>query len=307
MEYKVVNYDEAMFPWLLAFYKEMVGGVFRSRDKGQHFLSNILRKPNFNPRKDLFVAQMGETIAGILFLIAELKIGRIVLSCQVHHNFPYQSVATALWNKGIHRCKEIDGENIHVSVHENFKAARDFFAAADFSSVRKFLELECSLAAIPNVPKAQMSRLTYLKEGEESLLAELQNRIFNGSWGFCPNTEEDIQYYLALTQCRLNDVLLLKEEENLIGYFWAHAGQAGDLSLKIGRIHMFGIAPEFQGRGLGKKLLRIGLEDMKAKGFEAVELTVDEDNFPAVALYGSFDFHEKYTSIWYEKTLKDID
>jgi mycothiol synthase len=102
----------------------------------------------------------------------------------------------------------------------------------------------------------------------------------------------------------VTDVLLLKDRAEVIGYFWAHPSVGSDPALKKGRIHMFGITPDFQGRGLGKKLLRMGLEDMRNNEHRSVELTVDEENRPAFALYDSLRFKEKFTSIWYEKSLE---
>jgi ribosomal protein S18 acetylase RimI-like enzyme len=214
-------------------------------------------------------------------------------------------VASALWSRGIHRCEEIGEEKIHVCLHENFRAARDFFTQFGFSPVRVHLELERDLEGVLKLTEEpEIGQVAHFDEGDEPLLAELQNRIFAGSWGFCPNSAEEIKYYLDLIQCQVRDVLLLKDGNKVIGYLWSHASIGGDSALKSGRIHMFGITGEFQGRGFGKKLLRIGLEDMKKKGFGIVELTVDEENPPAIALYDTFDFREKFTSIWYEKLNK---
>ena len=107
MEYKVRNYSDELFAKLADFYRETIGGVFHSIKKGHRFLEKILLKPHFDPKRDLFVAEMGDTVVGLLLIISERKINRIVLNCYVHHNFPYQRAASALWEKGIHRCHEI--------------------------------------------------------------------------------------------------------------------------------------------------------------------------------------------------------
>lgn len=306
MEYKVRNYSDGLFAKLADFYRETIGGVFHSIKKGHRFLEKILLKPHFDPKRDLFVAEMGDTVVGLLLIISERKINRIVLNCYVHHNFPYQRAASALWEKGIHRCHEIGGDKIHVCLHENFRAGRDFFSESGFSPVRVHIELERDLdEALLLDKEPEIGRVVHFNEGDEPLLAELQNRIFTGSWGFSPNSTEEIEYYLDLTQCRVSDALLLKDGEKVIGYFWAHPSIGGDSSQKKGRIHMFGITPEFQGRGLGRKLLRIGLENMKDKEYKTVELTVDEENHPAIVLYDSMGFGEKFTSIWYEQSLQN--
>jgi len=304
MEYTVRNYSDDLFSKLADFYRETVGGIFRSTKKGQKFLEQILLKPNFNPKRDLFVAEMGDTVVGLLLIISEHKIKRIVLNCHVHHNFPYQKVASAIWERGIHRCQDIGGDNIHVCLHENFREGRVFFMESGFSPVRMHVELERDLEDALMISKEpEIGKVVYFNEGDELLLAELQNRIFTGSWGFSPNSAIEIKYYLDLVQCRVSDVLLLKDRTGVIGYFWEHPSVGSDPVLRKGRIHMFGITPEFQGRGLGKKLLRIGLEDMRNKEYRTVELTVDEENSPAFALYDSLGFKEKFTSIWYEKSL----
>jgi ribosomal protein S18 acetylase RimI-like enzyme len=69
------------------------------------------------------------------------------------------------------------------------------------------------------------------------------------------------------------------------------------------RIHMFGVAPEFQGKGYGKILLRAAIDRMQQEGAKSVELTVDEKNATALALYDSFGFSLKNRSLWYEKKI----
>jgi mycothiol synthase len=304
MEYRVRNYSGELFLKLVDFYRETIGGVFHSTKKGHQFLEKLLFKPHFDPEEDIFIVETGDKVSGLLLIVSEFKIKRIVLNCHVHPNVPYQNVMSALWESGIIRCQEMDGDKIHVCIHENFRAGRVFFAETGFTPVRVHVELEMNLEELSLFGKdPEYGEVTHFNEGDEWLLAELQNRIFTGSWGFSPNSAEEIEYYLDLTQCRMSDVLLLKDGDNLIGYLWAHPSVGGGYTHKKGRIHMFGILPEYQGRGFGKRLLRIGLEDMRDKEFNTVELTVDEANRPAFALYDSFGFREKFTSLWYEKTL----
>jgi ribosomal protein S18 acetylase RimI-like enzyme len=305
MEYRVRNYTDDLFERLLDFYRETIGGVFLSGKKGQQFLEMILHKPHFDPEQDFFVAEHGNAVSGLLIIYSEFKIKRIVMNCHVHHNFSYQKVASSLWDIGRRRCQEIGGDMIHVCLPENFSAGRIFFARSGFSPVRVHVELERNLEkSLQSGREPENGQVGHFDEGDEPRLAELQNRIFSGSWGFSPNSTEEIEYYLNLTHSKVSDILILKEGDNPIGYFWAHPSVADESGTKKGRIHMFGISPEFQGRGLGKKLLRIGLEDLRDKGYHTVDLTVDEANHPAFALYDSMGFEEKFTSLWYERSLK---
>lgn len=303
MEFKVRKYSDDLFIKVADFYAEMIGGIFRSRKKGRQFLEKILQKPHFDPRQDLFVAESDNGVAGLLLIIPESKIKRMVLNCHVHHDFPYHRVASVLWERGVLRCLEIGGDKIHICIHENFSAGRVFFTEIGFSPVRVHVELEKDLdEAIIFGNEPEIGHLAYFDEGDEPLLAELQNRIFAGSWGYSPNSAAEIAYYLELTQCRVTDILLLKNGNDLCGYLWAHPSVRYDSVQKKARIHMLGIVPEFQRRGLGKKLLRMGLEELRNKDYGTVELTVDGANLPAMALYDSLGFREKYSSIWYEKS-----
>jgi len=51
-----------------------------------------------------------------------------------------------------------------------------------------------------------------------------------------------------------------------------------------------GMTDSFQGRGLGAQLIAILIEDARAAGREAVDLTTMPDNEPAFALYGKMGF-----------------
>jgi len=152
-------------------------------------------------------------------------------------------------------------------------------------------------------PDEELEQLHYLGIGEEGRLAELQNRVFAGSWGFCPNTKEDISYYLALTAIGIQDVILAKDRERIVGYLWQqvvddriHATES-----KRGWIHMFGVLEQFRGNDWGRRLIMSGLHKLYRQGVRSVELTVDEQNRPAVNLYLSLNFTAKSYKVWFEK------
>jgi mycothiol synthase len=67
---------------------------------------------------------------------------------------------------------------------------------------------------------------------------------------------------------------------------------------------MLGVDPDYQGRGLGKRLLLAGLSYLKGKGLQVVELTVDRENKVACTLYKSVGFKLWTSSLWYEKRLE---
>jgi peptidyl-dipeptidase Dcp len=51
-----------------------------------------------------------------------------------------------------------------------------------------------------------------------------------------------------------------------------------------------GIAPAWQGKGLGKKLIKDFIDLSRSKGYDRVVLSVEEENHTAIALYEKFNF-----------------
>ncbi len=66
---------------------------------------------------------------------------------------------------------------------------------------------------------------------------------------------------------------------------------------------MIGVDPNYRGKGVGKKVLIVGLTQLKSRGVRFVDLTVDIDNKPARALYHSIGFDLRTSSLWYQKDL----
>lgn len=79
-------------------------------------------------------------------------------------------------------------------------------------------------------------------------------------------------------------LLMIKcETEKLIGTSWMTFDGRRIL------LHHFGIHPDYQGRGYGKKLGLASLEHIRSTGYQ-VKLEVHRDNKRAVALYKSLGF-----------------
>jgi ribosomal protein S18 acetylase RimI-like enzyme len=93
---------------------------------------------------------------------------------------------------------------------------------------------------------------------------------------------------------------------NMAGIFYEDDKPAGTYTLRIkdniGWIDSIGVDPQFQRRGIGRKLLFKSVKVFQDAGVEKIELSVFNINTRAVDLYLKSGFQiESEHSIWYEK------
>ncbi|MEV4999823.1 mycothiol synthase [Nocardioides sp. LML1-1-1.1] len=80
-------------------------------------------------------------------------------------------------------------------------------------------------------------------------------------------------------------LLAVDPDGTLLGFHWTKQHDAA-----TGEVYVVGIAPEAQGRGLGRVLTLAGLHHLAARGVAEVILYVESDNAPARRLYDGLGF-----------------
>ena len=259
-------------------------------------------QPNHSFENNLFVAESAAEIVGYADVTPELNIGRVVLRWLVHPKNCGRRVAAKLADRAISRTRELGIMTIHVNISQDSLMAEQLLTQMGFTFVRRFLELRLDLSKTPLPEISEICpRCRPLQPGEEERLTQLQNRSFTGSWGYNANTVEEILYRIHLPNCSAEDIILVFHWDNPIGYCWTRTNFWKNKD--TGRIYMLGVDPDYQGRGLGKRLLLAGLSYLKGKGRQVVELTVDRENKVACTLYKSVGFKLWTSSLWYEKGL----
>lgn len=71
----------------------------------------------------------------------------------------------------------------------------------------------------------------------------------------------------------------------LLGFHWTKQHSSAD-----GEVYVVGVAPQAQGRGLGRLLTLAGLHHLTGLGVAEIHLYVESDNAPALALYTGLGF-----------------
>ncbi len=256
--------------------------------------------------KDLFLAEEGGRIVGACRVVPEMAIGRVVLRLLVMPGYLGRGTAAGLLRSALERARELKAAKAHADLREENRAARNLFADLGFRPVRRYTEMTLELEPVSIAEKHDGLSLRHLKAGGEAEFTRLQNHVFGGSWGFCPNTTREIIQQLNTRGYGHDGVILAYHGEKAVGYCWTAEVRRPERrnGAAIGRIHMMGVAPEFRRRGVGRQVLWAGLKHLASKGIQTVELTVDRENEPACSLYEKTGFKPKTELVWYEKKLR---
>jgi mycothiol synthase len=260
--------------------------------------------PNHHPEDNLFIAERRGEIIGYADVMPERIIRRAVVSCLIRPGSGEWNLSESLVERALTRAQELRLNRVHVNVaRENVKAKR-FFYKMDFHFVRRFIEMRLALpqARLPNL-RSTTFRLRGLKRGEEEILTQIQNRSFTNTWGFNPNTVEEIVYRIGLPHCSPSDIILAYDRDKTIGYCWTRVfkGESNAEGGALGRIYMLGVDQDHRGKGVGSTVLAAGLSLLRRRGLGVVQLTVDSGNRAALTLYRAAGFEARKTSLWYEK------
>lgn len=272
----------------------------------QQIFTEYLGRPNYCPETDLFIAESDGKIVGSISLFPEQKIGRAVLDCTVHPWHRRKGVAESLFSHAVQRAKEMGVKVVQIDISKANVTAISLLARLDFKCVRCFLELKLDFYNIrlPDVKHGAI-KIRGLRSGEENKLTEIQNLSFMGSWGYHPNTTEEIIYHIKMSDCSPEDVIVACKKDQFVGYCWTtiNAEENADKGKNKGRIHMMGVHPDHQHKGIGRQILLAGCHHLLNKGLETAELTSDSENQVALSIYKSVGFEVWSKTLWYEKNL----
>ncbi len=267
-------------------------------------LSDNLGRPNFAPQEDLFVAESNGKLIGYLSATLEPAIQRALLDVLVHPLHRRKRIATELLPCGLQHIKRSGIKSAQISVPQTNAPAKGLLKQFGFTFIRYFFEMRLDMnSSRPPASRQGVTASRRLKPGEENLLTEIQNRCFADTWGFNPNTTEEIAYRLNMHGRSTEDVILTYLKDKPAGYCWTiiDAEANENREKNKGLIHMLGVDPAFRKQEIGKAILFNGLEDLKAKGVDIVELTVDSKNPAACSLYESMGFEVYAKTEWYER------
>lgn len=173
-------------------------------------------------------------------------------------------------------------------------AARGFAATNGLQAKRELLVMEAPLADLPpgRLP-ADVTVRGFRPEDEQAVLAV-------NAQAFAHHPEQGAMDHDDFTArarepwWRPEDLLVAERDGRIIGFHWTKRHDD-----ELWEVYVIGVDPEAHGGGIGKGLLRAGLQHMAAAGARRVILYVEGDQEVAVGLYRAHGFRTVKKDVMY--------
>lgn len=266
------------------------------------YMRESLNRPGGNPELNCLVAETNQLIVGYAILVPEKPIGRVVVEGGVLPAYRFSGVGEALLEATLSLSVKSSVNVVHISVAQNNQLSQNFLEQRNFSKVRTHHEMRWKGNSVHRPPLPSGFDIRSFRIGDELLLTQLQNAAFNQSWGFCPNSVEEIAYRTRLSRCDPDGIIFITKDTEAAAYCWTTSSE--NSNQVIGVISMTGVSPSYRGLGLGQIVLLEGMRHLSnQKGARTIELSVDSENRPALLIYKSAGFQVASETIWYERNL----
>jgi mycothiol synthase len=187
--------------------------------------------------------------------------------------------------------------------HGDHPAARVLANRHRFAAARTLLQLRKSLAgesdaasAPAGAPSQEVSIEAFRPGADDADWVLLNALVFAQHPEQGSLTGEDLAARQAEPWFDPADFLVARDRTGrMIGYIWLKI-EAGS---PVGEIYVIGVHPDAAGQGLGRALVRAGLELLRERGCTSAALYVEAQNAPAVHLYRSLGFSDFTIDVQY--------
>ncbi len=267
------------------------------------FMRQLLSQPSCDPEKHCFLAEIQGVVVGFTLITPEPPIDRAVASGGVLEAYRNQGIGRKLLTTALDHARESDVSVMHVEASDSRAAARHILESEGFYEVKRFWQMRWEGDQLPPVglPNGFSIRPFKLDQDEETL-TNLQNTAFGQNWGFSPNTVEQISARVRLDRSNPEGIIFIVDGDRVSGYNWTL--RSFNETNSTGWVAMTGVHPDYRGKGLGTSVVLAGMEYLKSKGVDGIELEVDSENDPARELYLKLGYRKIGQTVWFEKRLK---
>ena len=296
----VLSFSADKLPALLDFVESCSSWGEQGRDLGRKTFEQILGQPGLDLLSHCFLLEEGGDLLGYCLVHHEGPINRMVLEPKVAPHLEGSSSEQELILRALSKAEEHGPGVIHVCVPIP-SSADSFLTENGFAPVRSYDDMVWDHEVLPSKEIPEGFTVRSFKTGDAALLTEVQNSAFAASWGFCPNTVEQIEYRSSMVNMSHQGICFLLDGEKAAGYCWTCLVPVNG-SLR-GVIGMIGVVPDYRGRGISRSILIAGMEALRSQNVADIGLQVDSSNTPGVRLYTSIGFRKVGELNWLERRL----
>ena len=239
-------------------------------------------------------------IQGYSLVFPEPPIGRAVLQLEVAGSMAGSPKELELVRWGVARAGTLGARVLDICLPDPSPRA-ELLREEGFSLVRSYWNMVWRHDDLPLAPIPDGFSVRPFQAGDAAVLTEIQNAAFSGSWGFSPNTVEQIEYRSRMANSSHQGIIFLTHGDNTAGYCWTCRSPV-DGSIR-GIIGMIGVSPKYRGRGISHSILLAGMKYLRSFDVADIRLEVDGSNTPAVRLYTSVGFEKTGELHWFERGL----
>jgi mycothiol synthase len=283
------------------FVDAVQGGGPEGREQRRQTFRENIEQPGLAPTENCLILEQSDQIQGYCLIHWEPLIGRAVLGPDIAPDVAGTPLERELVRRAVARAETLQAEVAHLCLAQGSNR-QQLLEEEGFSLVRDYWDMLWDHTPLPEVKPPEGFNIRPFQSGDSPALTQVQNDAFTGSWGFSPNTVDQIDYRVGLSNTSHQGIQLLLEEDRTAGYCWTIIVPANGQTKGI--IGMIGIAPEYRGRGISKPILIAGMRYLLSAGVAEIGLHVDGSNSPAIRLYQSVGFDRIGGLNWFEYNLK---
>jgi mycothiol synthase len=293
----VRNFTWKDLPAVLDFIGEVQAQDKHGRKLRRQNFKELLGQPGLTPEENCLLLEEDGQILGACLIFLEPLISRAVLGLDIDPRTSNTPLERELVRQAASRSRELGVQVAHICLSQDSPRSQ-LLKGEGFSLARVYWDMVWQQEGMPAADPPNGFTIRSFQPGDAPALAEIQNAAFTGSWGFSPNTAEEIEYRSSMSNTSYPGILFLLNGEKVAGYCWTFLAPANGKTRGI--IGMIGVAPDYRGRGVSKPILLAGMEYLRSVGVEDIALHVDGENTPAIRLYLSVGFRKVGELHWYE-------
>ena len=260
----------------------------------------ILGQPGLDPTENCLVLEQSGQIKGLALIFREFPIGRSIIEVMTTPDLAGSPDEIDLVQRAIAKAESQKLSVAHICVMADSGRGK-VLEQAGFTKVRTYLDMLWNMDELAELELPEGYSVLSFQTGDTPLLTQVQNDAFTGSWGFCPNTEEQIEYRTQMPNTSKDGILFLMEGNSPAGYCWTVMVPAENGVRGV--IGMIGVVPDYRGKGVSRHILQAGMKHLRSIGLAEIGLEVDGNNAPAVGLYKSAGFKTVGERHWFERVL----